>query len=238
MVFVVRRNSPPSMNAFARAMFDQLRQPDRDVTFRMRLVGGPGVDYSCRGLFHVRPEEEAVIRSSLVDRNEPRILDMACGIGRHSAFAQAVSPDARISLVEMNQQLRDYCLSRVPGAVGYERFDDVPADSCFDVVFLLGNGLGVFGTETATRQQLHRALGLLVAGGHVLVESGNFAAGNFQEARHEIEYEGSVDPPFTWGYATRDWLETELVSAGFEILSLIASSAGGPFFVCQARKGA
>lgn len=226
------------MNAFAKAMFEQLRHPDCDVTFHMRLVDGPGVDYSCRGLLHVRPEEEAVIRSCLGDKQEPRILDMASGIGRHSAFAHSVSPDARITLVEMNQQLRDYCLSRIPGAVGYERFDDVPADSRFDVVFLLGNGLGVFGSEDATRHQLHRALSLLVAGGHVLIESGNFAAGNFHEARHEIEYDGAVDPPFTWGYATRDWLETELVSAGFEIISMIASSAGGPFFLCQARKGA
>lgn len=225
------------MNAFAKAMFDQLRHPDRDVTFHMRLVDGPGVDCSCRDLLHVRPEEKELIRNSLGEKQEPRILDIACGIGRHSAFAHSVAPQAKITLVEMNRQLREYSLS-IPGAVAFERFDDVPAHSRFDVAFLMGNGLGVFGSEAGTRHELQRVLSLLVVGGYVLIESGNFAAGSFHEARHEIEYGGSVDAPFTWGYATREWLQTELVSAGLEIVSVTASSAGGPFFICQARKSA
>lgn len=226
------------MNAFAKAMFDQLQHLDCDVQFRMRIVDGPKMDCSCRDFLHVRPEEEALIRSCLGDIQEPRILDIACGIGRHSAFALSVSPHARITLVETNQELREYCLSIIPGAVAYERFDDVPAHPRFDIAFLMGNGLGVFGSEAATRQQLQRVLSLLVGGGCLLIESGNFAAGRFHEARHEIEYGGSVDAPFAWGYATPEWLQTELVSAGFETGSVTLSSVGGPFFICQARKGA
>ena len=224
------------MKAFAKAMFDQLRHPDRDVTFHMRLVDGLGVDFSCRNHIHVRPEEQALIRSCVGDRKEPRLLDIGCGIGRHSAFARSVSPDARITLVETNQQLRDYCLSIIPGAAGYEQFDDVPAHLRFDIVFLMGNGLGVFGGETATRHQLQRLFRLLADGGCVLIESGNFAAGSFYTARHEIEYGGSVDGPFTWGYATREWLQRELVAAGAEIISVTQSSGGGPFFICHAQK--
>jgi len=226
------------MNAFAKAMFDQLRHPDRDVTFHIGFDDGPGVDFSCRDLLHVRPQEENLIRRCLGEKQEPRILDIGCGIARHSAFAHSVSPGARITLVEMNGQLRDYCLSRIPGAVGYERFDDVPAHARFDIAFLLCNGLGIFGGEIATRRQLQRLFGLLADGGYVLIESGNFAAGSFHEARQEIEYGGFVDGPFTWGYATWEWVKAELVSVGFEILSVAPSSAGGPFFVCQARKGA
>ena len=224
------------MKAFAKAMFDQLRHQDRDVTFHMRLVDGPGVECSCRDLLHLRPEEQALIRSCLGNREEPRVLDIACGIGRHSAFAHSVSPHARITLVETNQQLRDHCLSVIPDAVAYERFDDVPAHSRFDVAFLMGNGLGVFGSETATRHQLQRLFRLVADGGCVLIESGNFAAGHFYTARHEIEYGGSVDGPFTWGYATRDWLQRELVAAGAEIISVTQSSGGGPFFICHAKK--
>lgn len=116
--------------------------------------------------------------------------------------------------METNEQLRDHCFSIIRGAVAYERFDDVPAHSRFDIALLVGNGLGVFGSETATRRQLERVLGFLGDGGYVLIETGNFAAGSFHEARHEIEYGGSVDGPFIWGYATREWLQTELVSAG------------------------
>jgi hypothetical protein len=224
------------MKAFAKAMFDQLRHPDRDVTFHMRLVDGPGVDCSCRDLLYLRPEEQALIRNCLGDRKEPRILDIACGIGRHSAFAHSLSPHARITLVETNQQLRDYCFSIIPAAVGYEQFDDVPAQSRFDIAFLMGNGLGVFGNEATTRHQLQRLSSLLAEGGCALIESGNFAAGSFYTARHEIEYGGSVDGPFVWGYATREWLESELVAAGFEIISVTQSSGGRTFFIINAKK--
>jgi hypothetical protein len=224
------------MNAFAKAMFDQLRDPDHEVTFHMRLVDGVGVDCSCRDLLYVRPEEETLIRSCLANKQGPRILDVACGIGRHSAFAHSVSPHARITLVEMNHQLRDHCLSIIPGAVAYERFDDVPAHSRFDAAFLLGSGLGVFGSETATRHQLQRLFSLVADGGCALIETGNFATSSFYEARYQIEYGGSVDGPFVWGYATREWLAGELVSAGFQIISVTQSSGAPTYFIFHAQK--
>lgn len=224
------------MNAFAKAMFEQLRHPDREVQFHMRVVDGPEMDCSCRDFLHLRPEEQALIRNCLGDRQELRVLDIACGIGRHSAFVHSLSPHAAITLVETNRQLREYCLARLPDAIGYGGFDDVPAHSHFDIAFLMGNGLGVFGDEAATRHQLQRVLSLLGEGGSVLIESGNFAPGSFHTARHEIEYGGSMDGPFTWGYATREWLQSELATAGFEIVSLTLSSVGGPFFICQAKK--
>lgn len=224
------------MNAFAQAMFDQLGQPDRDVRFHMRIVGGPGMDCSCRDFLHLRAEEQSLLRTCLGNRQEPRILDIGCGIGRHSAFAHTLSPHARITVVEVNQRLRDYCISVVPGAVGYEQFGDVPADAPFDTAFLMGNGLGVFGSEATTRQQLQRLFGLVADGGCVLIESGNFTQGSFYAAQHEIEYDGSVDGPFTWGYATREWLQRELVNAGFVIISVTPSSRGGPFFICHAKR--
>lgn len=224
------------MSAFAQAMLDQLKQPDCDVKFRMRIVGGPGMDCPCRDFLYLRTEEQSLIRECLRGRQEPRILDIGSGIGRHSAFAHSLSPHARISVVEIDQQLRDYCISVVSGAVGYEQFSDVPADAHFDTVFLLGNGLGVFGSEHTTRQQLQWLHGLVADGGCVLIESGNFTARGFYAAQHQIEYDGSVDGPFTWGYATREWLQRELVSAGFVVGSVTPSSRGGPFFICHAKR--
>ena len=224
------------MSAFAQAMFDQLRQPDRDVKFHMRIVGGSGIYCPCRDFLYLRTEEQSLVRECLGGEQEPRVLDIGCGIGRHSAFAHSLSPHARITIVEIDQNLRDYCSSVVPVADAYKQFSDVPADAHFDTVLLMGNGLGIFGSETMTRQQLQRLHSLVADGGSVLIESGNFTASNFYSAQHEIEYEGSVDGPFTWGYATREWLQRELVNAGFKIVSVTPSSRGRSFFICHAKK--
>ena len=224
------------MSAFAQAMFDQLRQPDRDVKFRMRIVGGPGMDCPCRDFLYLRTEEQYLVHECLGGGQEQRILDIGCGIGRHSAFAHSLSPHARITIVEIDENLRDYCSSVVPVANAHNHFSDVPTDAHFNTVFLMGNGLGIFGSETETILQLQRLHCLVADGGSVLIESGNFTASNFYSVQYEIEYEGSVDGPFTWGYATREWLQRELVNAGFKIVSVTPSSRSGSFFICHAKK--
>lgn len=202
----------------------------------MRIVDGPGMVCSCRDFLHLRIEEQSLIHDCLDGRQEPRILDIGCGIGRHSVFAHSLSPHSRITLVEIDQRLREYCISIIPDASSYEQFGDVPTDAHFDTVFLMGNGLGIFGSEPATRQQLQRLHGLVADGGSVLIESGNFASGSFHTIQHEIKYDGSVDGSFTWGYATREWLQRELVNAGFKVVSVTPSSHGRSFFICHAKK--
>lgn len=224
------------MSSFSQAMFDQLEQPDRDVRFHMRIVGGPGMDFPCSDFLSLRTEEKSLIRDCLDGRKEPRVLDIGSGLGRHSAFAHSLSPLAKITVVEIDQKLREYCITSVPGTVSHEHFNDVPADAHFDTVFLMGNGLGIFGSELTTRQQLQRLHSLVDDGGSVLIESGNFASGSFYAVQHEIEYDGSVDGPFTWGYATREWLQIELVNAGFKVVSVTQSSRGRSFFICHAKK--
>jgi hypothetical protein len=46
----------------------------------------------------------------------------------------------------------------------------------------------------------------------------------------------STSPPVHLGYATREWLQSELIAAGCETVSVTESSGGGPFFICQALK--
>jgi SAM-dependent methyltransferase len=226
------------MSAFGQAMFDQLQRPNVDISFRMRFVDGQGQDCSCRDFLSLRPEEESLVRDCLADRQEPRILDIGCGIGRHSIFSRSLSPHVRVTVVEVDQQLRDHCISEVPGTVGYGQFDDVPADASFDAVFLLGGGLGIFGDERTTREQLQRLHSLVADGGCVLIESGNPFGNKFHAARHVIEYGDSEDGPFPWGYATREWLQRELAGVGFETVRIEPSSIGAPFFICHATKKA
>jgi SAM-dependent methyltransferase len=227
------------MSAFAQAMFDQLRQPGLDLKFRLRIVDGPGIDCPCRYHVYLRHEEQALIHTCLGGRQEPHVLDIGCGIGRHSAFVRLISPHARITVVDADKDLRDYCLSVVPGAIGYERFDDVPVDARFDTVLLMGNSVGIFGTESATRQHLQRIHGLVLEGGCVLIETGNFTKDPFYPAQEEIEYNGLVDGPFPCGYATHDWLQSALGTAGFTVLSITASKLSdrpSPFFICHAMR--
>jgi hypothetical protein len=99
----------------------------------------------------------------------------------------------------------------------------------------MGNGLGIFGTEATTREQLQRIRRLLTLGGSVLIESGNPFGGDFYEATHEIQYRGTVDGPFKWGYATHDWLLRELTECAFAEVCSTASSQGGPFFIVHAK---
>lgn len=132
------------MTAFSAAMFTQMSDPTRDVRFCMRIVGGPEIECSCRDFLHLRREEEALLRGCLDGLRFLRVLDIGCGIGRHSALVQSLVPHSEITLVESDQQLRDYCAGRIAGARVFEHFDDLPVDSRFDLAILMGNGLGIF----------------------------------------------------------------------------------------------
>ena len=223
------------MGAFSRAMLDQLADLNRDVRFEFSLQGGPAISCLCRDFIAVRPEEEKLIRECLAGTDKPRILDVGCGIGRHGALVRRLSPGAEISLVESDPDLLGHACAAVAGSVGYALLEDLPDDATFDCITLLGNGLGIFGTEQATREGIRRIRGLMAEGGSVLIESGNFARGDFYEAPHQLRYKGLTDT-FTWGYATRKWVDSVLASAGFVVESITASTQGGPFFIVHAKQ--
>ena len=185
----------------------------------------------------MRPEEREIIRQSLEGNGHPRVLDIGCGIGRHSSLVRLLSPGAEITVVEADHDLREHTVNAVAGAVSYEQIDFIPPGERFDIVFLLGNGLGIFGTERATRDGLRQIHGMLSERGCAIIESGTIDNGEFCEALHRIEYDGHVDGPFTWGYATRHWLERELAAAGFTVQSFRHSTRGGPFFIINATRG-
>lgn len=223
------------MGAFSQAMLDQVADPNRDVRFEFAVQGGPTISCSCRDFVVVRPEEERLIRECLAGKGKPRVLDIGCGIGRHSALVRRLAPEAEITLVESDPGLRAHACAAVAGSVGYALLQDLPGDARFDSVILLGNGLGIFGTEQETRDGLKRIHGLVADGGSVLIESGNFARGDFYEAPHQLRYGGLTDT-FTWGYATRKWVDEALAGTGFDAATLVASTQGGPFFIVHAKK--
>jgi hypothetical protein len=70
----------------------------------------------------------------------------------------------------------------------------------------------------------------------VLIEAGNPFGHGFHTGRYVIGYDDFEDPPFSWSWATSDWLERELAGVGFETVKIERSSIGGSFVICHATK--
>ena len=224
------------MTAFGRAMFDQLDHPDRDVTFQLSAQDSPSMVQNCRDFTTVRPNEQALIQGSLGGRRTPRVLDVACGIGRHSKYVRATAQDAVITVVEWDDHLRARAAADSGAATAYATFTDVPDDSRFDLVLLLGNGLGVFGDEGATRAGLSRVRDILAEGGHALIESCPPPRGQFHEGLLTLSYDNATDGPFPWGYATHTWLANCFQEIGMTPERPITSAITGPFFMVKATR--
>jgi SAM-dependent methyltransferase len=224
------------MSAFGRAMLDQVAQPHHEIKFGFYAPElGSGGLMPCRQFITVRPEEERLIRESLREITRPRVLDIGCGIGRHSSLVRTICPAAEVTLVDTEPDLLAHACAAIPGSTGYAQLVDVPASAKFDLVFLLGNGLGVFGTEPATVIGLKSVAARLSQEGCALIESGTFIPSRpFSEVRHTLTY-GNLQDEFMWGYATRGWVRPALTSAGLREQSTVSSTVGHDgFFIVKA----
>jgi SAM-dependent methyltransferase len=219
------------MDAFATAMLGQLQHPTRDIQFRLEMMNGPGLDCSCQDFLQLRPEEETLLTGLLRDRPAPTVLDVGCGVGRHLDFVRRQQPAAQLVGVEKANDLRQYCAARFPSAMFRESFADVPDDLRFDLVLLMGNGLGIFGDEQSTLTGLRRIHQLLNPGGVLVVESGNPFGNNFFVSHFTIRYRNLSDGPFPWRYASRSWLEQNLAASGYQLGQVVRSSMQ-KFFIC------
>jgi SAM-dependent methyltransferase len=220
------------MSAFGRAMMDQIRYPERQVVFQLSAMGTT-IPCSCQDFIRIRPEEHRLIRDCLRGIDCPRVLDIGCGVGRHAALVRSFSPEARLTLVETDPGLLSHAGDALPGSETLERIGQLRADSKFDLVLLMGNGLGVFGTEQATREGLGGLARMLSENGRALIEAGNFLGQTFSEIRHTLMYGGASDN-FLWGYASRAWVDAELEATGMVAESHTQSTQGGPFFIVKA----
>ncbi len=222
------------MEAFARAMIDSITHPDEDVHFNMCEVGGPSLPFPCRDFLHVRRVETNLLSNMMESIEAPRVLDIGCGAGRHLIYIREQKPRSDLAGVELSGELRGLCAYALPRTRFFERFEKVPDQNRYDLILLMGNGLGIFEHEDNTRQKLRRIFYLLNNGGWLLLESGNRSG--FITRRHTIEYQGLIDGPFDWGYASEDWVRRELGNAGFTVMGIEAVPDKPEYFVCSARK--
>jgi len=224
--------------AFATAMLRQLAHPEQDVRFEAFVRGYPVRHTSCRELLTLRPEEEELLRLALSDYpTPPRVLDIGCGIGRHLFCAIGRRADAQVWGVEYSTMLRDYCAGIIPAGNWLRSFSEVPDNERFDLVLLMGNGLGIFGSEEDAKEGLRRIFRLLANGGSLLVEACPLGPADYSEIEMEIRYQGILDGPFPWGFASDDWLLRELQAVGYTMPPIRRdSSVGMGAFIYLARK--
>lgn len=170
-------------------------------------------------------------------RSAPFILDLGACVGRHSSAARRVCPDSKIIIVERDDQLRQYCIETLQPDAAYADFSDIHESQKFDVIFMLGLGLGIFGDENQTRLGLASVIKKLKPGGSLLVEGGKSTPGNFTTQSFAIRYGAQQDPTFQWGYASLNWLNECLAQIGrVRVTDCWKTSNGDDYYICQVKR--
>ena len=94
--------------------------------------------------------------------------------------------------------------------------DDVQANAKdFNLILLMGNGVGIYGNEGNVRASLKQIYQMLCPGGALLGEGMPMNGMPFTLANFIISYNGQNDPQFQWGFCSCDWLAQVLTEIGF-----------------------
>jgi len=224
------------LTAFSRAILDQVSDLTLDVHYEL-LCNGNATSCLALNYLSLRTEEKAIITNCLEKLNAPSILDLGACVGRHSLFSQLIRPKAKITIVERDSQLRLHCIDKIQPIAAYANFSEVDIGRDFDVILMLGLGLGIFGNESRTRQGLRDVFARLKRGGSLLIEGGKSTPGEFTTQNFSIRYGQEQDEPFDWGYATFEWLQNTLQDIRhLEVTQKCETSNGDDYFICQIKK--
>jgi hypothetical protein len=223
------------MSAFSAAIFDQLSSPDKDIYYDLITAE---IVTSClaNDYFIIRPEEAVLLGECISRYKDLSILDIGCCIGRHSRFALSCNTDAKIDIVEKDDVLRQITFNELNIQNAYKSVDDINGAS-FNIIFMMGLGLGIFGDEASTKLGLVNVIALLASGGILLIEGGKSSPGPFTTQNFQIKYGAVLDEPFEWGYATFEWFSSFIKEiGGVRIVSVSPSSNGDDYFICKLTK--
>jgi hypothetical protein len=223
------------MSAFSAAILDQLSSPDMDIFYD--LIAAETVT-SClaKDYLIMRPEEGDIIGKCISQYNDLSILDIGCCVGRHSRFALSCNTGARIDIVEKDDALRQITYSKLNIQNAYKSIDDINGGS-YNIIFMMGLGLGIFGNEASTKLGLAKVIALLAPEGTLLIEGGKSSPGLFTTQNFQLKYGGVRDEPFEWGYATYGWFSSFIEEVGgVSIVSVSPTSNGDGYFICKLTK--
>ncbi len=104
----------------------------------------------------------------------------------------------------------DHCRPSVAAPATFVRTFEELQHREFDLIMLMGNGLGVLGREYEAVARLRALVGSLKPAGRILIETGNPFGVGYCAPDFSIDYGEYRDGPFSWGYSDRDWISRTL----------------------------
>ena len=213
--------------AFGRAMLASINgNPQR---FRMTMGGGQPLPVRCSDFLNTRAEENQLLDRLELPENA-KVLDWGCGLGRHLLQVRQGRPSVHCYGIEICDGMLGYLQKRIaPPATFVESFEELDGLK-FDLIMLMGNGLGVLGSEQDATQKLASLVGSLRQGGRILIETSNPFGAGYYSNQFEIDYEHHHDGPFVWGGSDKEWIRRILGELGCTVRIEPSKGPGGCFF--------
>ena len=221
------------VTAFGTAMLDAQNGGGGDVTINGHVARG-----YCSHFTQVRNDERILldrhVRALRGDR--ARVLDMGCGIGRHVEELLRLAPNIQVTGIERCDAMRGHCEAWFPGQRFLADIGQVGADEKFDLVLLVGNGLGILGgSEEAVAVGLAGLLARLSQYGILVAESADHPdPPGFGSMRAVISH-GALTDTYDWGHASAAWVQ-ENIPPGWVVRSHPSGMPGQPGFFHEVRR--
>ena len=225
---------PPVPTAFGSAMLEAMA--GRNRTFGISFNGSAAMPMPCRDFLTLRQDEVDLLRGMTLPEGAC-VLDYGCGAGRHLKHLRAARADIRCVGIEVCGGLRAHCGETVAAPATFvPTWQQARNKGPFDLILLMGNGLGVLGDEDSARAGLGELVGSLAPGGRLVIETGSWHGRGYRTDTLEIRFRNQVDGPFTWGAADRDWVVDTLAALGCEVTLADSNARGGFCFFAVATK--
>jgi SAM-dependent methyltransferase len=232
LIISLLREVPDMPTAFGQAMLATINGHPQH--FRMTMQDGPSIEMDCQDFLSTREDEDRLL-DVIELPDDGVVLDWGCGAGRHLLRVRQRHPSVECYGIDICDLLLEYCRRTInPPSEFVRTFEELP-DREFDLIMLMGNGLGVLGGESEATRTLKRLVESLRPGGRIIIETGNPLAGYFA-TQFEIVFHGHHNGPFTWGSSDRPWIEQTLTGLGCRVTIQPSSAPGGMFFFAVGQK--
>lgn len=211
-----------------------LRNSTHTQHVTMAMTNGDSTVIECLDYLKCGPTEQSLLNECVFPNM--RVLDYGCGAGRHLHFLRKLSASTVCIGIEINGQLRRHCRQSIDKPSEFHKSASELDDQEFDLVLLLGNGLGIFGEEQGARQGLARLCARISQQGVLLVEAGNPFGAGYISNEYTFSHDGTSGSPFLWGSADQMWLTHELEHLGFQAECRLSGSDNETFFIAKATR--
>ena len=215
------------MTAFGQAMIDSINGTPQvyDMTINGTLIP----PQSCQDFLCVRRDERGLIDSIKLPP-DGAVMDYGCGAGRFLRLLRDKYPLLHCYGIDNCDELRHYCSKVVsPPATFFHSLEELPPRK-YDLIMLMGNGLGILKEELDAVSGLERLVGLLAPDGRVVIETNDMHGQGYSAPIMTISYKGLNDGPFRWGCADRSWITRQMERLGCKVNITPSEAPGGNFF--------